>query len=81
MVPVGEAGHEHALEVGHDGAEGFRILRRRRGECGRDVARLDAREHRIFLRVLEIFGDPVHELVAVPPERRRVHVYFLCACR
>ena len=28
VVPVREARHEHALEVGHDGAEGFRILRR-----------------------------------------------------
>ena len=29
MVPVGEAGHEHALEVGHDGVERLRLLRRR----------------------------------------------------
>jgi hypothetical protein len=30
VVPVRETGYEHALEVGHDVAEGFRVLRRSR---------------------------------------------------
>ena len=49
MIPVREARHEHALEVGHDGAEGFRILGRFRRQGGGDLARLDACEHRIAI--------------------------------
>jgi hypothetical protein len=73
MVPMGEARYEHALEIGHDGAEGFRILRRIRWQCCGDLPRRHPRKHGVFLGVLQVLGDPVDHLVAVTPERRRIH--------
>ena len=73
MIPVRQAGHEHALEVGHDGVERFAVFRRAGGQRRGDVAGLDAGEDRISLDVFEVVGDPVDELVAVAPEIRRVH--------
>jgi hypothetical protein len=70
---VGQTGHQHPLEVRHDGVERLRFLwcpgRQRRG----DLARLDAGEHRIPFRMLEVLGDPVDQFVAVPAKCRRVH--------
>ena len=74
MIPVGEAGYEHALEIGHDDAEGFGILRRLRGKGVANCTGCDAGEHRIPVRVLEVVGNPLDELVTVPSECRRVHV-------
>src|SRR5580765_5610914 len=73
MVPVGEAGDEDAFEVGEDGAEGFGILRRLLWKrCG-DVARLYAGEYRISIRVFEVIGDPVDQLVTMPAEVIGLH--------
>ena len=73
MVPVSEARDEHALEVRHDRLERLAVFGGGRGKRRGDLARLDAREHRIPLSVLEVVGDPVDERVAVTSEVRRLH--------
>ena len=73
MIPVRQAGDEHAFEVGHDGLERLALFGRVRRQSGRDCAGPIARKYRIVLDVLEVVSDPVDELVAVTPERRRVH--------
>ena len=74
MIPVRQAGHEHALEVGHDRVERFALFRRAGGQRGRDVTGLRAGQDGIALDVLEVVGDPLDELVAVAPEICGVHV-------
>jgi hypothetical protein len=73
VVPVRQAWHEHALEVGHDRVEGFRVFRRARRERGGDVSRRGSRQDRVAFNVIEVVGNPLDQLVAVPPELRRVH--------
>ena len=68
---MGQAGDEHALEVGHDGAEGLGFLRRLEREGCRDLPWSDLGQHRVALGVLQVLGDPVHELVPVAPEALR----------
>ena len=74
MIPVRQAGHEHALEVGHDRRRTVRRLparwRAARPRCRRASTR---DENGIALDVLEVVGDPVDELVAVAPEICGVH--------
>ena len=74
VVPVGQAGHDDALDVVADGAPRLAGVGRGRGQGVADLARLHPRQHRVALGFLEIAGDPVDQLVAGPPERRRVHV-------
>ena len=47
MVPVRDAGHQHALEVGEDGVEGLAVGGRVGGERRGDLAGPDLREHGI----------------------------------
>ena len=78
MIPVGETRDDHAFEVRHDAVERLRIVGRGRRQRGGHIAGRDLRQDRIFFRVLEVLGNPVDELVAVLPERGRVHVQCLC---
>ena len=79
MVPVRQPGHEHALEIGHDRVEWLPLFGCVRGKRRHDLSGPDPRQHRIFVGVLEILGDPVDEVVAVAPKGRRVHAgYDLC---
>ena len=45
MLPVREAGHDDAVEIGQDGVEGFGRLRRVGGQRGLDLAGRGARHH------------------------------------
>src|SRR5216684_553027 len=74
MVPVREAGNEDPLEIRHDGAESFRILRRLGRQLPGDLAWRYARENRVLFRMLEVLSNPVNQFVAVLAECRRVHV-------
>ena len=65
MIPVREAGHEHAFEVAHDLLERLGIFRRLRRERIDDVARPHAREDRVLVGVFQVVRDPVDERVAV----------------
>ena len=76
VIPVGEGGNEHALEVGEDGLERLAVLRRVTGQCGHDVARRHAWEHRVALGVGKVVGDPLDQRVAVPTELGWIHVNF-----
>ncbi len=67
------AWHEHALEVGHDGVEGFGILRRLARERGPNFARPYPGEDRIAVGVLQVVRNPVDKLVAVAPKAVVVH--------
>ena len=66
MIPLCEARDEDPFEVGHDGVERFGIFRGMVGQGTRDVARCDARKHRIRFKTLEVVGNPVHERMPVP---------------
>ena len=74
MVPVGERGHEDPLEVGEDGLERLAVFRGLARQRATDVAGRDARQHRVALGAREVFGDPVDQRVAVPPEFGWIHV-------
>ena len=74
MVPVGQAGDDQPFDVVPDGAPRFAGRRRLGGQGPADLARLHPRQHRVPLGFFEIPGDPVDQLVAGLPERRRIHV-------
>ena len=73
MIPVCQAGHEHALEVGHDRVERFAVFWCVRGQSGADVPRLGAGQDGVALNVFDVVGNPIDELVTVAPEVCRVH--------
>ncbi len=73
VIPVREAGHEHALEVGHDALERLAVFRCGCGKRRGDLARRDAGENGIALGVFEVISDPVDEGVRVATEIRRIH--------
>ncbi len=67
-LPVGDPRHQHLVEVAQDRGERLPALRRRGGQRGADLARLDLREHRALADALEVAGGPVDRRVAVLPE-------------
>ncbi len=64
MLPVGEAGHDDAVEIGEDGVEGFGRLGRVGGERGFDIAGRGARHDGAFGDGGAVVGDAVDDLVA-----------------
>ncbi len=68
VVPVGDGGHDEAVEIGQDGLHGLACF----GAVGRqrvgELAGLDGRKHGIALGVSEIIGDPIDRLIAVAAE-------------
>jgi hypothetical protein len=79
MVPVREARNDDAFEVAEDRVEAFTVFRRARRKRIPDLARPDARQDRIAIRVLEVVGDPVGEAMRLPAEI--VRITDLCAPR
>ena len=71
VLPVGEAGHDDAVEVGEHVGErlgrGGRVL----GQHGADVAGLHLAADRVLLDPLQVVGDPVDQGVAVRGGTRR----------
>ena len=74
VVPVGDARKDHALEVREDPVERLRALRRRRGQGASNVAGLHAGQDGVSFRRRQEPRDPVHDLVAVPPELLGIEV-------
>ena len=67
-LPVGEAGHEHVVEVAENSGERLRLLGGTTGERGRDRAGLDLREHWELADPLEVGRRPLEGIRAVLPE-------------
>ena len=65
MLPVRQPGYDDALGVGHDSVEAFGNCRRVLVELGAHVARLNGRRDALALDVLDVFGDPIDQLVTV----------------
>ena len=68
MLPVGEAGQDHALEVGHQVGEGLGRRGRPVGELGRDGAGRELRADRQALDAGQVVGHPVGEAVRLAAE-------------
>ena len=70
-LPVGDARHEHVVEVAEHGGERLRPV----GRCGRqprpDLAGLDLRQHGQLADPLEVVGDPVERRAAVLTKAQR----------
>ena len=68
MLPVGEAGHDHPVEVGHEAAKGSGSV----GGCSGSAARTSPGSASGWTgcrsTALEVVGDPVDELVAAGAE-------------
>ena len=69
-----QPGDENPFDVGHDGVEWFRVFRGVGGKRGSDLARFDPGENGITIRMLEVIGNPVDELMPVAPECLPVHL-------
>ena len=72
VVPVRDARHQHAVEVGEHVRERLRLLGRRRRELRADLAGRDRRHHGSLADALEIVGRPVDRGMAVGPELLRI---------
>ena len=59
MLPVGDAGQDVALEVGHDAGHGLGRLGRRGGQPRGDLAGDDLRPHGVALDRPQIVGHPI----------------------
>ena len=64
MLPVGEAGHDDAVEIGQDGVEGFGRLRGVGGQGSFDFAGRGARHHGALSDGGAVVGDAIDDLVA-----------------
>ena len=79
-LPVRHAGEQHPVEVGEHGLERLGVIRWRRRERGADLARLDARQHRILARRRSRYdGDPVEGGGAVVAKALTASVFAICA--
>ena len=75
MVPVRDAGQDHALEVGEDGVERFAVLGRAMREGRRESSPGCTRDSTgISIGSGEVVGDPVRDPVRFPAEGLRIHV-------
>ena len=72
VIPVRDAGQQHAVEVGQHVRERLGLLGRRRGQLRADLARRDRRHHGPLAHALEIVGGPVDRGVAVGAELLRI---------
>ena len=72
VVPVRDAGQQHAIEVGEHVRERLGLLGRRRRQPRADLARLDRRHHGPLADALEVVGRPVDGGVAVGAELLRI---------
>ena len=68
MLPLGEAGHHHLLDVGHHRVERLDVGRRVFGELRPHVAWRNDGADRSLLDAADIVGDPIDEVVAVGAE-------------
>ena len=60
---------------------GFGRAGRRKGQLFPDIPRPEGGFHRVFLHILEIIGDPVHELMPKAPEILVFHAFLLVPAR
>lgn len=74
MLPLGETGDDHPLDIGEHVRERFGLGRRMLGKLGANVARFHDRGHRALLDPFDVVGDPVDQCVAVGPEVVGSHV-------
>ncbi len=74
VLPVRDARQDRRVEVGEQVRERFTVLGRVRRQGGPDVTGGHLREHRQRFEAFLVVGDPVDDLVPVPPELRRRHV-------
>ena len=65
MVPVRDAGHDQALEIGEDGFHRFAALRPGGGQGIGQFPRLEWRKHGITLGASKVIGDPIDRAVAM----------------
>ena len=73
VLPVHEAGHDDAVDIGEHCSERLDLRWGVLGELAADVARPDVGRHRQLLDRVEVAGDPVDELVPGPAELLRRH--------
>ena len=73
-LPVGDAGQDHALDVGQDVLERLGMLGGMGRERRPDVTGRDRGQHRPPLDRLHVSGDPLDDLGAVAPELVGRHV-------
>ena len=68
MLPVRQAGHDDAIEVGEHGGERFGLLGRMRGQLRPHPAGIDRRLHRPVGYRLPVVGDPINDCPALTAE-------------
>ena len=68
MLPMRQARHDDAVEVGEHGVERLRLLGWMRWQLRSHPARLDLRQHRLVGDRLPVVGDPVDDCAALAAE-------------
>ena len=73
-MPVGERGHDQAINVREDRGHRLAVFGRCGGQLLNQIARLDLREHGPLIKTREVVADPINELMPVAPELFNAHV-------
>jgi hypothetical protein len=74
---MADTGHEDPLEIPKDPLHGLAPGGRDGGNIFFDVTRLEKGKDGEFLDILEIIGDPVHEMVSGEPKIIALHAFLL----
>ncbi len=71
MLPVGDPGQQHLVEIAQHRGEGLADFRRRFGQRPPDLTRLDLGQHRQLAHALEVRRRPLQRGRAVVAEAHR----------